>query len=51
MFFIKKSFNKVQKLIKKFYKKEKRNNTDDTLYENDNWNHIKHDVCFYYYNY
>jgi hypothetical protein len=47
MSFIKKSYNKIQKSIKKLFKKQNRN--ENILYEEfaDNWNHIKDDVCIH----
>jgi hypothetical protein len=44
MFFIKKFFNKIQKSIKKILKKQKYNDIDNTLYNDNNWNHIKDNV-------
>jgi hypothetical protein len=46
MCFINKIVKKISdnKLIKKIFKKEKRNDTDNTLYNDDNWNHIKDNV-------
>jgi hypothetical protein len=41
-------FKKLNKSIKKIFKKQKHNETESTLYEelNDNWNNYQDDVCF-----